>query len=202
MNHYYSKTPNVKSDVRDIAFECEGVNILLKTDLGVFSKDKVDYGTEVFLKTLIRNDCITSGRVLDLGAGYGTIGITLMKKNADVSATMVELNERAAGLCEKNAVLNDVDDRSDIVVSDVLEFTDSDFDYVVANPPIRQGKKIVNSFFSKAYECLKKGGELFIVIQRKQGAPSAFKKLEELFGNCEVVNIKSGYHILRSVKEE
>ena len=200
MNHYYTQSPDVKSIVKEIPFECEGVNIKLKTDLGVFSKDKVDYGSEVFLKTLIRGDYITSGKVLDLGAGYGTIGVTLMKRYLDVSVTMVELNERAVGLCNDNVVLNEVVERGVVVASDVLEFSGEGFDYVVTNPPIRQGKKVVHSFFEKAYECLEIGGAVFTVLQRKQGAPSAFKKMKELFGNCEIVNIKSGYHILKSVK--
>jgi len=71
----------------------------------------------------------------------------------------------------------------------------------MTNPPIRAGKSVVFSFYEGAYEHLKKGGKLYVVIQKKQGAPSTKAKLESLFGNCETANRKSGYFIFKSIKE-
>ena len=75
------------------------------------------------------------------------------------------------------------------------------FDVVITNPPVRAGKKTVFAFYDQAFEHMNPGSTIYVVLQRKQGAPSSFKKLEELFGNCETLEISGGYHVMKSVKE-
>ena len=114
---------------------------------------------------------------------------------------MCEINSRAYDLINHNIKLNKA---TNIYAyhSDLFENLPNDlkFSSVVTNPPIRAGKNVVFAIYDGAYERLVEGGELWVVIQKKQGAPSSKTHLEELFGNCEIVDKDKGYYILKSVK--
>ena len=138
-------------------------------------------------------------QVLDLGCGYGPLGLTLVKSQA-VKATLVDINLRALDLARKNAELNGVS--AEIFQSNIYDQVTGVFDHIISNPPIRAGKQVVHQVIAGSLEHLTVGGDLTIVIQKKQGAPSAKAKMEEVFGNCEVVKKDKGYYILRSEKLE
>lgn len=114
---------------------------------------------------------------------------------------MIDINSRAIGLSKDNAALNSIHN-VDIYESDLFEKVDATPQYatVLTNPPIRAGKKVVHEIFEQSYQRLVKGGSLWVVIQKKQGASSAMDKLEQLFGNVEVAVKKKGYFILVSKK--
>ena len=137
--------------------------------------------------------------LLDVGCGYGTLGISLKKAYPWLHVEMVDVNERAIALANESIEHNQ---ENDIIAykSSVYENVKDTFDIIVSNPPIRAGKKIVFEILEKAYDHLNNQGELFIVIQKKQGAPSAKKKMEDVFGNCEIIKRDKGYFILKSVK--
>ena len=137
--------------------------------------------------------------ILDMGAGYGPIGIVVSKLyNKEV--IMCEINERAYNLNIKNINQNNAT-LATVYHSDLFEkITDMKFSSVITNPPIRAGKQVVYAIYDGAYERLVEGGELWVVIQKKQGAPSSKDHLTELFGNCEIVEKDKGYYILKSVK--
>ena len=164
------------------------------TDAGVFSKKMIDYGSRVLLSAL---DFEAGERVLDVGCGYGPLGLTLAKAYG-VAATMVDINQRALDLAQKNAERNQVS--AHIFQSNVYEKVNGIFDHIISNPPIRAGKQVVHEVISGSYEHLTEGGDLTLVIQKKQGAPSAKSKMEAVFGNCEIVKKDKGYYILRSEK--
>ena len=111
---------------------------------------------------------------------------------------MIDINSRAIDLAKQNAERNQVD--ANIFQSNIYESVTGKFDYVISNPPIRAGKKVVHQVIEEAYDHLNQGGTLTIVIQKKQGAPSAKAKMEDVFGNAEVVKKDKGYYILRSEK--
>ena len=165
------------------------------TDAGVFSKKMVDFGSQLLLKCLEVNQGET---VLDVGCGYGPLGLSLAKAYG-VQATMVDINNRALDLARQNAERNKVE--ATIFQSNIYEQVEGYFDHVISNPPIRAGKQVVHEIIEKSKDFLETGGDLTIVIQKKQGAPSAKSKMEEVFGNCEIVKKDKGYYILRSVKE-
>jgi len=77
---------------------------------------------------------------------------------------------------------------------------EKNFAAVLTTPPIRAGKQVVHEIFEQSYDCLAEGGELWIVIQKKQGAPSALEKLESLFPVAEVVEKSKGYFIIKAIK--
>lgn len=197
--HYYSKTPNSKSNPTTWKFELRGNTFTFTTDRGVFSKNEVDFGSRTLIETFAEPD--TDGDILDLGCGYGPIGLSLAKSFSERQFIMSDINERALELAEKNAKQNQV---KNVILknSDRLEaFGTGRFAAILTNPPIRAGKQTVHQMFEESFAALKSGGELWVVIQKKQGAPSALKKLKELFFQVETVEKRKGYFILKAKKQ-
>ncbi|MBM7096607.1 class I SAM-dependent methyltransferase [Bacillus sp. H-16] len=200
MGHYYSEKPDVASEPEKVAVTVRGQDLSFISDRGVFSKGDLDYGTRVLLEAFEFPE--EEGPIADIGCGWGPIGISLAKEAPGRTFVMVDINERAVNLARQNANQNQVDNvriKESMLFS---EIKDERYAAVLTNPPIRAGKQTVHQLFEEAYEQLKENGELWVVIQKKQGAPSAKKKLEELFGAGEVeVPIKDkGYFILRCKK--
>ena len=191
---YFAENPDAKHDIHELNVELLGQRLTFLTDAGVFSKKMIDYGSRVLLSALDFED---GERVLDVGCGYGPLGLTLAKAQG-VTATMVDINQRALDLAQKNAERNQVS--AHIFQSNVYEKVSGIFDHIISNPPIRAGKQVVHEVISGSYEHLTEGGDLTLVIQKKQGAPSAKSKMEVIFGNCEIVKKDKGYYILRSEK--
>lgn len=192
---YYAENPDAAHDIHELRVELLGQKMTFLTDAGVFSKKMVDFGSQLLLKCLEVNQGET---VLDVGCGYGPLGLSLVKAYG-VEATMVDINNRALDLARKNAERNKVE--ATIFQSNIYEQVKGKFDHVISNPPIRAGKQVVHEIIEKSKDFLGIGGDLTIVIQKKQGAPSAKSKMEDVFGNCEIVKKDKGYYILRSVNE-
>ena len=198
MAHYYTNNINLKSEESRITFRYREHDIVFISDYGVFSKERVDYGSRVLLEEIDIKP--NQKKLLDVGCGYGTLGISLKKEFPWISADMVDVNERAVHLANESINYNKVSDAK-AYQSNIYENVEGTVDIIVSNPPIRAGKKVVFEILEKAYDHLNKYGELVIVIQKKQGAPSAKKKMEDVFGNCEIVTRDKGYFILKSIKE-
>ncbi len=194
-NMYYEKNPKADHDIHELRVRLLDTPMTFLTDAGVFSKMMVDYGSQVLLNTL---DLESDKTLLDVGCGYGPLGLTLGKVFG-VQATLIDINSRALDLARANAEKNQVNAR--IFQSNVYEDVEGNFDYIVSNPPIRAGKSVVHEIIKGAFCHLEDQGSLTIVIQKKQGAPSAKAKMEEVFGNCQILKKDKGYYILESVKE-
>jgi len=202
--HYYTKKPRSESRRETIVYSPgrhSGVTLRFITDSGVFSKSRVDFGSDLLVRSLPP----LKGRVLDLGCGYGVLGISLAALNPGAEVWFTDINERALALCRENFGLNlNVMDNAGgarFIPSDDLAALGCDgFSAIVTNPPIRAGKKTVYGMFADAFDRLADGGALYLVIQKKQGMESASRELERLFGNCSDLERKSGYHVLRAVK--
>ena len=192
---YYAENPDAAHDIHELRVDLLGEKMTFLTDAGVFSKKMVDFGSQLLLKCLEVNQGET---VLDVGCGYGPLGLSLAKAYG-VQATMVDINNRALDLARQNSERNKVE--ATIFQSNIYEQVKGKFDHVISNPPIRAGKQVVHEIIEKSKDFLGIGGDLTIVIQKKQGAPSAKSKMEDVFGNCEIVKKDKGYYILRSVNE-
>lgn len=193
--HYFSKSPQSKSSPKTWEFKLRNHVYQFTSDIGVFSKNSIDFGTRLLIESYV--DPEVEGSLLDLGCGYGPIGISL---SGDRSIVMVDINERAVQLAKKNVEMNAIEN-AEVIQSDGFEkIKDQSFAVVVTNPPIRTGKDKVYELFQEANHCLVENGELWVVIQKKQGAPSAKKELERMFSVVETVNRKKGFHIFRAVK--
>ena len=198
MSQYFDNDPSVASKERIITFEIFGHKISLTTDNGVFSKDKVDEGSLAFLKVLVPLNL--SGKILDLGCGYGTIGLTLALTSKEARVDLADINTRALALCEKNARMNKVEQKVAILHSDIYSNIEGPYDSIVVNPPIRAGKKVTYQMYEGAKQYLIDGGSLFVVIRKAQGGPSASRYIESLFGNCTILKRDKGYYIYQAKK--
>jgi len=196
--HYYSKKPSVKSDPKEWKTVIRNKDFRFKTDAGVFSKGELDFGSRLLAESFQLPQ--VEGDLLDVGCGYGPIGLSIAASFPDRNVHMVDVNERALALAKGNAELNGIANVN-IYPSDALSAVSGDrFAAVITNPPIRAGKETVFTIYQGAYSKLIPGGELWVVIQKKQGAPSTSSKMEELFGNVETVAKNKGYFIFKSKK--
>ncbi|WP_341830602.1 class I SAM-dependent methyltransferase [Streptococcus castoreus] len=193
---YYDENPNSIHDIHELKVTLLNYPFTFLTDSGVFSKKMIDFGSQVLLNTL---DFSRNERVLDLGCGYGPLGISLAKVQG-VQATLVDINNRAVDLARKNASNNQVEVA--IFQSNIYENVNGQFEHIISNPPIRAGKKVVHEIIEKSIDFLVDEGDLTIVIQKKQGAPSAKEKMATIFGNVEIMKKDKGYYVLRSRKHE
>lgn len=193
-DYYYTQEPASAHKERSITARALGLTLSFETDAGVFSKNELDPGSRLLIESM----GALSGRVLDLGCGWGPVGTFLSLANPQAQLVMSDVNERALDLARRNLKNNGA--RAEVVASDGFAALEGTFDHVVTNPPIRAGKALIYGLFDTAHERLREGGALTIVIRKQQGAPSALKHLQETFGNAEVIAKGGGYWIIRSVK--
>ena len=200
MSHYFKDDPNLASNIKEIKFEVNGILMNLFTDNGVFSKGKVDEGSLAFLKVLLPLDL--GKNILDLGCGYGTLGLTLAVAKKEARVTLADINPRALNMCKRNAELHNLSNRVTILQSDIYEKIEGPYDSIVVNPPIRAGKKVTYKMYEEAKQYLIDGGSLYIVIRKAQGAESASKYIETIFGNVTLLKREKGYYIYRATKSK
>ena len=191
-DHYYSASPQSEHRYAACTYAYRGVQLRFETDAGVFSRGEMDFGTDVLLQSLPEE---IAGDVLDVGCGWGAIGVTVGKRYPACRVTMCDVNERAADLSRRNAEKNGV--QATVIVSDGLQRVDGAFDLILTNPPIRAGKQVIYGIFAAAKERLKAGGAMYLVIRKRQGADSAVKYLKELFDSVETIERSGGFHVIR-----
>ncbi len=188
---YFTSEPTSANAPVTCTFEYRGRHLEFRSDAGVFSKGELDTGTRVLLSALPGE---VRGRVLDLGCGWGALGVCVGKINPDAEIVLSDVNTRAIALARDNAARNGV--TVTCVVSDGFERLDGMFDQILLNPPIRAGKQTVYRLFSECADHLAENGELFIVIRKQQGAPSALEHLKTLFDHAMVVDKSGGYWVI------
>lgn len=191
MNHYFTNNENLKSEEKNIKVKIKDVELIFTTDNGVFSKKALDFGT----RTLLENIPTLHGQVLDFGCGYGPIGIYIKKTN-DVLVDMVDINKRSVNLAKKNALLNKVE--VNIFESDIYSNINKKYDFIVTNPPIRIGKQKLYEILFGAKDFLKENGELWLVINKDQGAKSLVRDLEKTY-EVEVITKNKGFYIIKAL---
>lgn len=196
--HYYSRTQKVESEPKYWDFTLRNQLFRFKTDNGVFSKKEVDFGSRLLIEAFELPN--VEGPVLDVGCGYGPIGLSIAKNYPERTVHMIDVNERAIELAKENAEQNAVKN-IDVYESDTLNnVKELNFSAILTNPPIRAGKKTVHDIFEQSHAHLVTRGELWVVIQKKQGAPSTIEKLKQLFTTVETVDKSKGYFIIKAVK--
>ncbi|QBK24917.1 class I SAM-dependent methyltransferase [Ureibacillus thermophilus] len=196
--HYYSKKPQTESKPQQWRYVLLGHSLLFETDSGVFSKNEVDFGSRLLIETFQMPE--VDGAVLDVGCGYGPIGLAIAKQYPERTVFMMDINERAVQLAKKNAEMNGIQNVRIYESDGVSVDGDVQVAAVLTNPPIRAGKETVFKIYDGAFRYLCVGGELWVVIQKKQGAPSTLKYLEEKFRSVEIMEKKKGYWIIKAEK--
>ncbi|MBF0714901.1 class I SAM-dependent methyltransferase [Gemelliphila palaticanis] len=198
MQHYYTSNPDIVSDKKIIESYISNDKYLFYTDNGVFSKGGVDFGTKSLLEVFSTDK--DGAHVCDLGCGYGVVTVYLSKKYPNFKFTMIDVNNRALELSEDNIKLNNINSSIYLKENNGLDKIETNFDFIITNPPIRAGKKVVHKMITDSFDKLIIGGELWVVIQKKQGMASLKKLIFEIYGNVDVVSKNKGYYTLKSVK--
>jgi len=170
---------------------------VLQTDAGVFARGEVDRGTELLAGSLALPP---DAHVLDVGCGYGVLGILAAMLAPNGRVVMTDVNERAVDLAARNARTNAVPHAEARLGAFYAPVAGETFDAIVCNPPIRAGKDVVFRIVDGAPAHLRPGGALWLVARTRQGARSIEKRMLAAFGNCETVARGSGYRVLRSVR--
>ena len=195
-DHYYTRDPQSASRPAECSFTYRGIDLTFQTDAGVFSRGEVDTGTRLLLEALPED---MGGEILDLGCGWGVIGISIARKWPEARVTMADINTRALDLSRENAKRN----RAEVVCaeSDGMEaFEGKNFDAVVTNPPIRAGKQVIYKMFADAARSLAPEGALYLVIRKQQGAESCIRYLQTLYATVEKLDRSGGFWVLKASK--
>ena len=192
---YFTADPTCESKQVPCSFVYRGHGLNFMTDAGVFSKGEMDTGTRLLLDALPD----VYGDVLDLGCGWGAIGVAVKKKYPAAHVTMVDVNRRALELCRFNAVRNGI--TAECLESDgMAEVMERTFDFIITTPPIRASKPVIYRMFADAASRLNPGGALYLVIRKQQGAESCMKYLKTLYAKVDKVDKSGGFWVLRATE--
>lgn len=193
MEHYFTNNENLRSNLNIINYDIFNTSFAFYTDNGVFSKKKIDYGTELLLKSFI-NEHSEPLKILDVGCGYGVITVVVSKMTGS-HVDALDINKRSVHLTKMNIEKNKVD--ANALVSNVYEQVTEKYDVIISNPPIRAGNKVVYDILSNSKKHMNQNGELWFVIRKDQGALTIAKNISEEF-EVELVNRDKGYNIYKA----
>ena len=192
----YFNNENLPSNITKIDCFIRGKKFTFNSDNGVFSKNGVDFGSRLLLDFIPLEE--VGGKILDLGCGYGVIGIVLNKLTG-ANVDMVDVNLRALHLTEMNVAANKCQNIN-VFESNVYENINTKYTSIVTNPPIRAGKKVIYDMLFNAKDYLTDDGNLYFVIRKQQGAKSMMSDLEKEY-NLEIIEKKKGYYIIKCSKK-
>jgi len=198
--HYYTENPSSKLKVKEIELVLPNEHkYKFKTPSGVYSFGKIDKASKVLLETLLKTDSINNGKVLDIGCGYGLVGVTLKKEYPNIKLFMSDINKRAVEFAKINLNLNNIDAK--IKQGNLYEiWKDVNFDHIVSNPPIVAGKDVWMKLVSEAPEHLEKNGTLTIVAYHNKGGKRIRDFMKRIFGNVRELIKQGGIRVYQSTK--
>ncbi len=195
--HYSTRRPTSRRRPAEVSIEVRGLHLRLRTDAGVFSRGGLDRGSELLLEALEVGPCED---ILDLGCGYGVLGIAAAKLSEGGHVVLTDVNERAAALARANLRTNAVAN-AEVRVGDLYEpVRGLAFDHIICNPPLRAGRAVVDPIVADAAAHLREGGRLWLVARTRQGADALRSRMARAFGDAEIVRRGSGYKVLRSTR--
>ncbi|HUK85317.1 MAG TPA: methyltransferase [Candidatus Acidoferrum sp.] len=167
------------------------------TASSVFSKRRVDVGSRLLIESMILPQ---TGCILDIGCGYGAVGIAAATLNSKLRVIMTDVNVRAVRLAKKNVVLNKVRN-AEVLYGHLYEPVEGlVFDCVLSNPPVSAGMETVKAIISQAPKVLVDKGTFQLVIRSKIGVKALPALFNEVFGNCQVLDRESGFRVLLGQK--
>lgn len=194
MKHYFTNDPYLKSEIRTLIYKREDMTFKFVSDNGVFAKDKIDYGSSFLIETFLKNNNLKIKKILDVGCGYGFMGIVLSNV-LNCHVDMIDVNKRALHLTEMNIKKNKANCTA--IESDIYEKISDKYDIVITNPPIRAGKSVVMSILMDARGYLKSDGCLWFVMRKDHGVKSAIKMLEKDY-KTEIVEKSKGFYVVKA----
>jgi len=198
MQHYFIEKSHKASDYFEFEGTVADMKLKFRSCDSIFSKDEIDEGTLTLLNTVF-DKLDLKGNGLDLGCGYGVIGISIIKK-LGLNCDMIDVNGTAVDLALHNLMLNGIRSGAKVFKSNGFENVTDTYDFIVTNPPIKTGKALLFELMQGCYDHLNNGGTLTLVIRKNHGEESLKKKLTEIFGNCEILKRNKGYYILHCAR--
>lgn len=195
MSQYFSNDKNIKNEDISLSYTFKGKELKFISNAGIFSKNRIDFGTNLLLNSIeLKGD-----RILDLGCGYGIVGVSVASVNNKYNVLSVDVNERAVEITNQNYKNNSIRNGKAIVNNAYNDLKEK-FDMIITNPPIRAGKEVVYEMVLGGINHLKDEGEIWVVIRKDKGGLSLFKQMEEVYINVQIINKKSGYLIIKGNK--
>ena len=191
MGHYFINDDNLKSDIKEFQTEFENQVFKFKTDNGVFSKGELDFGSYLLISTVLKENIL--GNILDLGCGYGVIGI-ILNKLRNVYVDLIDVNKRAIHLTKLNIADNECSNIN-CFLSDGYENIDKKYNIIISNPPIRVGKEKLYNLIITSKEHLLDNGKIYLVIRKEQGAKSFINDMEKYY-KIDILEKKKGFFVI------
>jgi 16S rRNA (guanine1207-N2)-methyltransferase len=198
-DHYFSEVPAARGGRRIVTVELRGFTLRLVTEAGVFSREQVDRGTRLLVKHL---DVRATDRALDLGCGYGVVGIITALLAPEGHVTLVDINRRAAALAEQNLALNTIHNAEVLHGDGVAPVHDRSFELIALNPPMRAGLAVVHRLIGETRDHLAPGGRFYLVGRTKQGVIRLSQKMCEVFSDVREIAKGGGFRLYCSRKTE
>lgn len=194
---YFAERPRARSRRRQFRFVYRGELLAFTVDAGVFATHGLDPGTDLLIEHL---NVRPNDRVLEVGCGWGAVGVAIARAAPGVSVVLTEVNRRAAKLAEENLRQNRAE-RAEVRVGDLFApVAGKRFHLVVSNPPFRAGRTLVLRLLAEAPGHLEPGGRLLLVGKGSQGILYYQRWLEEHWaGSVKVLGRRSGYRVLEAV---
>jgi len=197
LEHYYVENPKSKYVEHTILAKIGRFDLTFKSASGVFSSREIDGASKLLIE---KAELPHSGKILDLGCGYGMIGIVAAKACKDCFVVLTDINKRAVKLAHRNLKLNKVKN-AEVRQGNVYESVKGEkFDTILLNPPITAGRKVVMQMLTEAPEYLNKGGSLQIVARKTKGGEFLFGEMEKIFSETKVLAKSGGFWVVKGVK--
>jgi 16S rRNA G1207 methylase RsmC len=193
--HYFTADPQAAFKRVPVSVNVWGHWLELTSGSGVFAQGRLDIGTGV----LLREQAAPEGAraVLDLGCGYGVIGLAITLAVPDCTVTAVDVNERAVLLANENAAALGVADRFTATLPDEVA-PDATYDEIWSNPPIRIGKDALHDLLLDWLPRLRPEGRARLVVGKNLGADSLAGWLtDQGYPTAKVASAK-GFRVLES----
>jgi 16S rRNA G1207 methylase RsmC len=189
--HYFSEKQKSENKRFEVQVRLKNDSFKIMSAPGIFSKDELDTAT----KLLIEN-AVIGKKILDLGCGYGVIGLSVLRKNKGVEVYFSDVNERALELTNEN--LKALNLNGKVVKSNVFDNLNEGFDTILSNPPMAAGRKVCFQIIEESFKHLEKDGILQIVARHNKGGRTLSDKMEEVFGNVEATAKSGGFRVYLS----
>ena len=192
MNHYFIHNEDQKVKYYYIDVVLDRLRFELKTANNVFSYHRLDEGSRILIETI--KDLNLKDNILDLGCGYGVIGIALKLVNKNYKVTCSDINKICCELTKTN--VDTLKLNIEVIESDGFMNIDKTFDTIVFNPPIAIGKEKIYSIYQGALNHLKENGCIYLVIRKNKGALSHMSYLSTISKKVDIIQKKKGYYVL------
>ena len=195
--HYYVEEPKSKYVEHIIRARIKNFDLIFKSASGIFSATEIDSASKLLIE---KAEIPTHSRILDLGCGYGMIGIVAAKSCPTCYVILTDINKRAVKLAKENILLNRVGN-AEARQGDIYESVqDGKFDVILLNPPMAAGRDIVLRMITKAPDYLNKYGSLQIVANKNKGGKILFDEMKKLFSEIKVLAKSGGFWVVKGVR--